>query len=71
MGCEESGAVSAAVRKGEKWAVARNGRVITDWVVGLRGWAINPEGNMIAASVAERKTDGALNWQVIVSPISK
>jgi hypothetical protein len=69
IGCEQSGAVSVAVKKNGKWAVVRNGKIVTDWFADLRGWAINPEGNFLAAAVAEQERDGTLSWKVIVSPL--
>jgi hypothetical protein len=71
MGCEESGVVSAAARKNDKWAIVRDGKVVTDWFDDLRGWVVNPEGNLIAVAVGERNSNGTLGWRILVVPTNK
>jgi hypothetical protein len=69
IGCESSGVVSAAVKSNGKWAIARSGKVLGQWFAEVRGWAINQEGTLIAAAVADKQKDGKLSWRVIVMPL--
>jgi hypothetical protein len=61
--------VSAVVKKNDKWAVIRDGGIVTDWFSDVRGWVINPEGNQLAAAVAEKGTNQLPVWKVIVLPL--
>jgi hypothetical protein len=71
IGCEQTGAISVAVRKGDKWAIVRNGKIITGWFAALRGWAINPESTYLAAAVADEQSDRTLLWKVMVLPLTQ
>jgi hypothetical protein len=70
IGCEQSGIVSAAVQKNGMWSVARDGHVLNQWFPDLRGWAISPDGSLIAVAAAEKSNLGITRWKVAIFPIA-
>jgi hypothetical protein len=51
------------------WSVARNGHVLDQWFPDLRGWAISPDGSLIAVAAAEKSELGITRWKVAIFPI--
>jgi hypothetical protein len=70
IGCEESGAISAAVKKNNRWSIIRGGKLVTDWFADLRAWTISQDGTYLAAAVADKRVNQELSWKVIVLPLT-